>query len=297
MIDSFRDTGRPLLSVLADADSIFIRALAQFKHRSLYANVLNDRTVTYYTAAISQTDPFVKPDALKINYLSGYKDVIIDPNAPVSAKVPEKLPAFTKRLTTGTRTAFQRAPIIAFLLVFIPIGSTLFLLNSVVQSVRSRQRIRLHEEGKAGIDIGGYRIPMFNSARKEVEDMFENMNNAQEQEYLAPGSEELASPTQASAPQLLRRMSSARTRPAEFVERGSMDDDKADLKVEFPTLALTQHQFKMIENLDTVGFTKFPVYIHKHRHTHAAIIRRMDKDGFEEGRVVVKHWLNSNFEL
>jgi hypothetical protein len=49
-IDSFRDTGRPLLSVLADANSIFIQGLAQFQHRSLYANVVNDRTVTYYTA-------------------------------------------------------------------------------------------------------------------------------------------------------------------------------------------------------------------------------------------------------
>ena len=68
-VDKFRDTGRSLLSVLADPESIFIRGLAQFKHRSLYANVVNDRTVTYYTAGISQTDPFVDPDDIKINYI------------------------------------------------------------------------------------------------------------------------------------------------------------------------------------------------------------------------------------
>jgi hypothetical protein len=52
----------------------------------------------------------------------------------------------------------------------------------------------------------------------------------------------------------------------------------------------------MIEALDNVGFTKHPVYIHNHRHSHAAIIVRMNKPSFNEGRVVIKHWLD-NFEL
>jgi pimeloyl-ACP methyl ester carboxylesterase len=43
-IDNFRNTNRPLLSVLADPDSIFIHALARFRNRSLYANIINDRT-------------------------------------------------------------------------------------------------------------------------------------------------------------------------------------------------------------------------------------------------------------
>ena len=46
----------------------------------------------------------------------------------------------------------------------------------------------------------------------------------------------------------------------------------------------------MIDNLNGVGFTKFPVHIQRHRHTHAAIVVRMDKPGFEEGKVVVQHW-------
>lgn len=297
LIDSFRDTDRPLLSVLADADSIFMQALAQFKHRSLYANIVNDRTVTYYTAGISQTDPFVQPDAVKINYLRGYEDVVINAENPVSAKEPEVLPAFHKRLTTGTRTAVHTAPIVAFFLIFIPIGSTLFLINSLIQSIRSRQRIRLHEEGKAGVDVVGYRIPlMINSARKEVEDMFENINNAQQQEYLEAGSEEIASPTQPASPHVLRTMSFSKHTETVDADSDTSSGEKAERKLEFPTLALSQEQFKMIENLDNVGFKKYPVYIHKHRHSHAAIIRRMEKEGFEEGYMVAKHWLN-HFQL
>lgn len=288
-IDKFRDTDRPILSVLADPDAIFIKALAQFKNRSLYANVVNDRTVTYYTAGISQTDPFVKPDEVNINYIPGYDQVIIDGENPVSPKEQEPTPALVQRLTASTRTVFSRVPLFAFLVVFIPIGTTLFLCNSAVQSFRSQQRIRLHESGGAGIEAGRYRVPlMLNAARREVEDMFENVNNAQEQEYLGSDSEEMASPTQPTSPRFERK------NPVADVE--STQESKRGSAFEFPALALRQDQFKMIEALDNVGIKKFPVYIHKHRHSHAAIIVRMDKKSFDEGRIVVKHWLD-NFEV
>lgn len=287
-IDKFRDTGRPILSILANPESIFIKALAQFKHRSLYANIVNDRTVTYYTAGISQTDPFVRPEDVNINYLPGYGQVIIDGENPVSPKEQEPTPALVQRLTTSTRTVFSRVPLFAFLVVFIPIGTTLFLCNSAIQSFRSQQRIRLHEMGGAGIEAGRYRVPlMLNAARKEVEDMFENVNNAQEQEYLDADSEETASPTQPISPRFERRNPVADVEAVKESKRSGL---------EFPALALRQDQFKMIEALDNVGIKKFPVYIHNHRHSHAAIIVRMDKKSFDEGRVVVKHWLD-NFEV
>ncbi|KAF2126864.1 lipase/serine esteras-like protein [Dothidotthia symphoricarpi CBS 119687] len=288
-VDRFRDTGRPLLAVLADPESIFIQALAQFKHRSLYANIVNDRTVTYYTAGISQTDPFVNPEGIKINYIPGYDDVIIDSENPVSAKEPEPLPALTQRLTSSTRTIFGRIPIAAALIVFIPIGTTLFLVNSAIQSFRSSQRIRLHEAGRGGIDIGTYRIPlMIRAARQEVEEMFESAHDADEQDYLMAGNEEMASPTQPTSPTHARTTSNS--------DVDSTQEQKREPVPEFPTLALSQDQFKMIEALDHVGFNKHAVHIHNHRHTHAAIIVRMDKKSFDEGRVVVRHWLD-NFDL
>jgi hypothetical protein len=285
-IDKFRDTGRPLLAVLADPNSIFIKGLAQFKHRSLYANVVNDRTVTYYTAGISQTDPFVNPDKVKMNYIAGYEDVILDGENPVSSKEPEAPKALIPRLTSGTQIILGRLPIVAFLTVFIPIGITGFLVNSAIQSLRSAQRIRLHESGNAGINIQQYRIGnMINAVRREAEDMFENVNNAQEQDYLSAGSAEVASPTQPSTPGTKRKDSES--------DIGSIKEQKSSGKLEFPTLALTQYQFGMIEALDDVGFKKHPVYIHNHRHSHAAIIVRIDKKAFDEGRVVIRHWLDN----
>ncbi|KAF2817356.1 lipase/serine esteras-like protein [Mytilinidion resinicola] len=298
-IDSFRDTGRPLLSVLADPDSIFIRALSRFRHKSLYANIVNDRSAVYYTTGISRIDPFVDLENIKINYVEGTEQVIIDPDNPISPKEESgSLPAFSTRLTNSTRTILGQVPLIALLTVLIPIGTVIFLINSGFQSVRSRQRIRMHESGKAGIDIGGYRIPLiFDDVRREAEEMFENMNNLQSQEYLPAGSEELASPRSApSSPTLLRADSSPM---AKVTDNSAGDDDsiveqKQQLvrSLEFPTLALTPDQFAMIQALDDVGFRKYPVYIHNHRHSHAAIIVRMDKPAFGEGRIVVEHWLS-----
>lgn len=293
-IDNFRDSGRPLLAVLADPGSIFINALKSFKNRSLYANIVNDRTVVYYTAGISQTDPFKNLEDVEINYLPGYDDVIVDGENPVSAKEPTALPAFSQRLTQSTRNFFGTLPIAAFLIIFIPIGSSIFLANSAIQSVRSRQRIQLHESGKAGFDFGNYRIPLISNMRQEVEDMFENVNNAQNQEFLPAGSEVLASPTQ---PRRRTRTHSIPKISAPLdSDVDSIDEQKEGIKLDFSTLALTADQFAMIESLDNVGFKKHPVHIHKVRHTHAAIIRRMTKKSFDEGLSVARHWLD-NFEL
>ncbi|CVL09362.1 related to lipase/serine esterase [Fusarium mangiferae] len=72
-IDKFRDTGRPLLAVLADPDSIFISGLKKFKRRTLYSNIVNDRAVLHYISAITKHDPYADLDKVNLNYLKGYE--------------------------------------------------------------------------------------------------------------------------------------------------------------------------------------------------------------------------------
>jgi hypothetical protein len=306
-IDRFRDTGRPLLSVIADPDSIFIKALAKFKHRSLYANIVNDRSAVYYTTGISRTDPFVSLSKFKVNYLKGFEPVILDASNPVSYKDEEALPAFHKRVAGGTVTVLSKIPVAAFLVIFIPIGTLLFLMNSVIQSVRSRQRIRLHHQGKAGIPVEEYRVPlisdMVQDVRQTAEDIYENVNQSQSQEYLPAGSEEMASPssptTKHKSHPSIASMSEEKPLLSIDEEEDDVDDEIPMQKKgdpEFPTLALTPIQFAMIQALDDVGWKKYPVWIHNARHSHAAIIRRMNKKSFDEGKVVAKHWL-SEFEI
>ena len=291
-IDIFRNTNRPLLSVLADPDSIFILALSQFKHRVLYANIINDRSAPYYTTCIVTTDPFVNLDQININHLSGYAPVVLDPTNPVSLKSPDAQPPLMTRIAESSHALLSRVPLFALLAVFIPIGSVVFLINSGVQTVRSQKRIRLHEEGKSGIGLGNYRIPlMVENARTTMESAFANINAGQRQQYL-PSAEHTESPNSVESNKDRNGSATEKSTPPALRRKSTSSQS-----TEFPTLALTPEQFAMVKALDNVGFRKYRVHIQKVRHTHAAIIVRVQKKDFDEGKVVVRHWLDEEFEV
>lgn len=280
-IDKFRDTGRPLLAVLADPKSIFMSGLRKFKRHSLYTNIVNDRSAVYYTTGIQKTDPYRNIDNLKVDYLKGFDDVILDPAHPFQSlrKVPD--PATLSSVTKSSINWVKRIPLILSIAIFVPIGVVAFLLNSVIQTVRSSGRIKLHEKGKGGVNVDEYRVPLWiKEMREEVEHVFETLNNSQNQEYLAIGDDDDDNDGDgAEIEQRRTRMKRER--------RMSMPTQ--------PTLALAPCQFEMIDSLDSLGWRKYPVWIHKVSHSHAAIIVRMDKEKFSEGYVVLKHFVNDEF--
>ncbi|KAL9127018.1 MAG: hypothetical protein Q9217_004033 [Psora testacea] len=285
-MDSFRDTNRPLLSILADPNTIFMLALSRFRYRVLYANIINDRSAPYYTTSISFTDPFTNLDSLEMNYLQDYSPIIIDPANPIDLKSYKDRPPLVSRLASSTQTVLSRTPLFALLTILIPLGSVVFLVNSGIQSVRSQQRIRLHEEGKAGIGLGSYRIPpMVEDARSTLEGAIKNVNSPQK----------VANTSTAS---ILSPASEANGHAEKRLTPGALPSKyQQDQIAGFPTLTLSSEQFAMIEALDGVGFKKYRVHIQKVRHTHAAIVVRSAKKSFDEGKVVIKHWLNEEFEI
>jgi len=296
-IDKFRDTGKPLLEVLADPESIFIKGLAKFERRTLYTNIVNDRSAVYYTTGISKTDPFTNLDKIKVNYLKGYEDVVLDPDAPVAPLDPdESESSFYGQVIRSSQTTIGRMPFHLLMIFFIPIGVVAFLINSGIQSLRSSRRIRLHEKGLAGIQPGNYRVPLLiSSMRETVEDVYENLNSAQSNEYLVAGTEEEAAHEEPSSPTLQRSQSSHHRSNSQLSIDGAEKPEKRKHGV--PTLALAPYQFRMVQALNSVGWRKYPVYIHKARHSHAAIIVRVEKPSFDEGRVVLRHWLDEEFIL
>lgn len=289
-IDSFRDTGRPLLSVLADPHSIFMQALTCFKHRVLYANIVNDRSAPYYTTFITKVDPYIDLAKIDIHYVEDYDPIIVDTSDPVSKKRPDSPQNLLSRAASVSATMLTNVPIIAAMAVLIPIGATVFLVNAGVQSIRSQKRIKLHESGKAGVGLSSYRIPLImENARSAVEDTFSSMNGNRNQQYLPAGTEQDSTATDAADE---KRYQSAHS-PSKRRRRSSAQQPT------FPKLNLSPEQFEMIENLQDVGWRKWAVHIHNVRHTHAAIIVRSTPLGrkFEEGKCVVEHWLNEEFEV
>ena len=284
LIDTFRNHGRPLLSVMVDPNSIFIKALSCFKHRTLYANIINDRSAPYFTTYITGCDPFVDMSKVNMRYLQGYEPIILDPENPIGKFQRTEQLTLYSRLVSNTSSLLTQLPLYAMLTVIVPVATIVFLLNSGVQQVRSSQRIRMHEEGKAFPTLKSYRIPlMIENARAAVEEAIEGAAGQEAPEYL---SEDSTSSEQANAG---------------FPKRKSENPTHARRKSlsasHFPTLALSPEQFQMIEELDKVGFRKYRVHIHKVRHSHAAIIVRKQRGASEEGKTVVKHWLDKEFEI
>lgn len=214
----------------------------------------------------------------------------MSPNDPEESNV-----TLYGRFVKSSQTTVGRLPFLMAMIFFIPIGVVAFLINSGVQSLRSTRRIRMHEKGLAGIQPGNYRVPLLiTEMREAVEDVYENLNSAQNNEYLVAGTEEEEAPEDTSFPGTEKSLATR--------ERSSTisDDDReksGPRQSDTLTLALAPYQFRMIKALDNVGFRKYPVHIHKVMHSHAAIIVRVEKPSFDEGRVILRHWLDEEFIL
>lgn len=305
LTDTFRDSGKPILRVLADPDSIFIRALAKFRHRSVYGNVVNDRTTPFYTTIFSSVDHFPDLENVNLNYVEGYDPVVIDPNVytlPLEEK--EQLPLLS-RVWQNTRNFFDKLPFWLFFTLFVMIAIPLFLIYAVVQTFRSRKRIHVHEEG-TGDTFRRYRMPVaVRRVQNAMDEIFEGAAARQDPDYLSSSAAPSDLEGQPELP-IDKTKSAGKESTGTSQAEGSTDlangiaevatDDTVNGEKR-PTLALTPDQFSMIKSLNAVGFRKYPVYIHNHRRSHAAIIVRSDKPEWKEGHIVIKHWLDHQFEL
>ncbi|SMR42064.1 unnamed protein product [Zymoseptoria tritici ST99CH_1E4] len=286
LIDTFRDTGKPLLSIMADPDKVFIKGLRMFKHKWVYANTLNDRSVPFYTALFSRTDPFVALDKIQVHYLKDQPapgEVILDPSNYVSPRLakPEGSSLYN-RFQLIDRKMFSNLPFYMFIIVAIPLALPVFVINSGYQTYQSAQRIRHHESGGA-FSLDRYRAKLFEQAQAVQDRTYERAATSQAEDYLPTPPPESARESS--------RSSSEDTKDAELARRESSKKE-----TDFPLLALTKEQFEMIDVLDSVGFVKYPVHIQKHRHTHAAIVVRINKASFDEGKVISEHWAGK-FEI
>lgn len=345
LLDNFRDTGRPLLSVMADPDSVFLRALRSFKRKSLYANIINDRTVPFYTAMITPHDPFVQLDAVDINYELGYDNVIVDGKVPATRKTKEQ--TWNEAIQSSTRNAMAKAPFALAATALLPVGTVFYLANAAYQTYESSKRRAEHEKIREGSDWSGYDLELMIKEGAEVlgEQTIQNLSAATGEEFLeqqheaevraASVSSGHAIASKSSAPfspdnsissvstadsAIASSTSTACTSPVDTPTSGSDAEAKSDAKsgsqrkrsrcsksspsrkasskldpknsdAPFPLLALTSEQFAMIKSLNAVGIEKYGVHIQSATHSHAALIVRIPRESFSDGKIVARHWV------
>lgn len=311
MIDDFRGTGRHLLAIMADPESIFVRALKRFQRVSIYSNIINDRSVPFYTSCIEDRDPFVDLDSIDINYAPDTDNVILqhkmgDQGSQKPSAVPRQKPmTFYESMSSAASRFIARAPLYFFMVTLAPIGITFFLASSGIQSYKSAARIKDHEEGRGGADFTKYRFELLpEKIKQQALETLTQMTHTHHQETLedaaAPAStEEGRRETEANVSSSTSVTSTSKgaagtatgssTTASPGTGTGVVEESDEH---PFQTLALTDDQFEMIRNLNAIGIKKYPVHIKAANHTHAAIIVRMNRPGFGEGRVVAKHWVD-----
>lgn len=270
--DGFEGTGRPLVEVLADGRGVFARGLGRFGRRTVYANVVNDRTAEWYTTGVDRRDPWgewLEAGGEGVRFVEGYEDVVLEPVQPALVGGVGRRRRGGEGLGVVVRRWVGRAPLVLALVVLIPIGVVGYFINAGIQTRRSSTRVKEHEKG-LGVTIKDYRsarLWMDEIRERVVEDL--GGETLGDQEYLGEGEE-------SGEEEIVKR-----ERRMSIPER--------------PTLALAPYQFKAIEELDKLGFRKYPVWIHKVRHSHAAIVVRSETSSFAEGQLVLNHWVKEEF--
>jgi len=68
-------------------------------------------------------------------------------------------------------------------------------------------------------------------------------------------------------------------------------------KIDSFRLNLSGNELYIIQKLNMLEWAKFPVIIRNTKLTHSAAIVRQDEPAFEEGKTVVKHFVEKNFKL
>lgn len=292
LMDSFRDTDRPLLSVLADPNSIFMKGLKKFPRRTSYANIVNDLLVKFYTSGLSKVNPFADLDNVNINYVKGYEDIIIDPDTHVLPPSSPRL-TFAAQFGKKCKSVAIWAPLLLLLIILSPLALALVIINTVIQACRSSSRIRMHENGESGVAFGKYRIPVLTKGIQHVvEQVFEGVNASQNPDYISSSENQDSDSTPEKTSESIVP-SSAR----DDTHAGVSEKPSNVTSVYHPKLALMPEQLEIIDSLRNLGIRTYPVHIHKSRRTHMRIIARDNEHKPDEGKWVIKHWLDNEFVL
>lgn len=291
-------SGKPLLEVMSQPGTSFYDAVMRFKHKSIYANSMNDRTVPFATGAFPMAgkDNFARAARLARKHqvretdpldfdLGGLK-ITMDPECPYIVKsveetVPQPVPTCKQR---GFRmpslpfflkpSTFKGMPyklgyvMPLFMPVLIPAFLVYITTSFKLQSRRSRRRIRNLGKGEDATLEGQLR-----RVGIALEDTLQDI--AEDHVPFAPDVD--------SGNTSLEAQLSGFTGGSDAEGRNAVDEDNA---------ILLPSQKRMVDNLNGIpDLQKIFVHMPEVRHAHGAIIARdLSFDDHKKGLEVLGYW-------
>ncbi|CAG8577021.1 7167_t:CDS:2 [Ambispora leptoticha] len=266
-IDKY-DGNTPILSVMSDPDRMFFKALKLFQYRKIYANILNDNTVPYWTAAIEEIDPFEEFDQLSL--LKNEKcDVIID---KISLKEDEKNTIFKKAKDTLKYLLVALvAPIVVPIWLITVVGSV------YVQAMISQRRVQKITQNRIKYDVNEEQTQFLPNIASNIEqENIEAMANMLSSEKSVTSESSSSGSTSAGAYNSINTL---------IYEHN------------FPKVPSIDEQREACKNLNKLPLQKYAVYMNGFN-SHAEIVVRNKFYNFmngKNGKKLIKHFVEESF--
>lgn len=267
--DKVGEFDKPLLVWMADPRSIFFKTLLKFKYRTLYSNVVNDKRCSWYTSCISLDDKVnsqynKQPDNIKCEYIKGYEPNVIDITKPLYYQKNPNVKAPTQRFTWFWKT-LNWIKLIGTALVYFPA----FVISSLIQRIKNRKRVKEFFKNKSNSLLHLYEHDESNDGDNQHHpSMFAGFSHIVEDEQET----------------LVEDMYDAM-------------GYKVSHSTTFPPIKLGKDQTFIVKKLNTLGWKKFPVIMRKTKETHRGAIVRHEDPSFDEGKIIVRHFINEVFKI
>ncbi|EMG50790.1 Lipase, putative [Candida maltosa Xu316] len=262
--DKVGEFSKPLLVWMADPRSKFYKTLAKFKYKSLYANVVNDKRCSWFTASISPSDKVnsqynKQPENIRCSYINGYGPNVIDYSKPLYY---EKTPG-SKQESKSKFGWFWKTLNWIKLIGTIAVYTPVFIITSIIQRILNRKRVSDFFRNKSN-DL----LHLYEHDEEEHPSMFTEISHKVDDEQET----------------LVEDMYDAM-------------DYKTSHSSEFPPIKLDNHQSFIVEKLNTIKWNKYPIIIRHTKGTHGAAVVKHYDPNFDEGEIVVKHYIKEVFKL
>lgn len=265
--------------------------------------------------------------AYQLAYIDGYEPTMIDFSQPITFNKLEPVasPGFSfQRFMFKTFTWLK---VFGHLLLFTPIYSVFVLGNAIWQRIKLNRRLRaFYLDGSDGLSVlydlvteeldsgadEDYKLDDFD---KELGKRANNEDSSSDSDsYSDEFGERMRDETEVFVESIVSAINSASyydyhysvTKSPSPATVESTDDENEESSLLKNTslinlkgkkisndfkLKLTDSQEAIVTNLNTLKWNKYPVIIRHTKATHAAVIYRHPDPAFDEGKVVVRHFV------
>lgn len=256
----------------------YIDSLAKFKYRIAFANVKNDRTVAFYTAFITNHDPFIDTSN-KLKYT--FETEI--PGSNYSKALPRiidltKLDPHNKRVITSSTISTTEKIKYTILfsclfIIFFPIALIVNITGTIYSHVATRKYRKMIQNGDFSEQFKD-RIGVTDQLKSYVSETYESVlkNDEDEDEDFIDNTSDLR--TKNSDTSIISEDNQADTWN-KFIEKYSSinNDDKAWVH-RFRSLTFDDKRTRILQNLSALSWIRIPIYV-KTLNAHGGIVARL----------------------